>query len=223
MNQVHRSIFSYNEDKIGEDDDYPHDDVDDDLRSKEKDDDVEVVSSEEENTSSLSTSPIYLSPTIDVVVEKPPYLSKEIVEKFSKNGVDSLILSLNKKDLDRTLFLLRSYLRTRLQNNRLSKEEQKFAERMIRCIDDTKEHLVQSVLSELTHGVKSHLKQSLLSLTDDMVPKPQLDQYVSYRSKTGEEQMNIKTNDLDTLFYKSIKPLVESGQIDLVIHIWKEL
>ncbi|XP_049381131.1 uncharacterized protein LOC125845623 [Solanum stenotomum] len=107
--------------------------------------------------------------------------------------------------------------------NCLSKQEQKFVEK---CIDDMEKHLAQSVLSELTHGVKSHLKQSSLSLADDMVPEPQLDQYVSCRSKTffesfqlnviGEEQVNIEANDLDTLFYKFIKPLVESGQIDLV-------
>ncbi|WMV55754.1 hypothetical protein MTR67_049139 [Solanum verrucosum] len=96
---------------------------------------------------------------------------------------------------------------------------------MIRCIDDTKEHLVQSVLSELTYGIKSHLKQSSLSLADDMVPGPQLNQYVLCRSKTffesfqlndsGEKPMNIEANDLDALPYKSIKSLVESGQIDL--------
>ncbi|KAH0746622.1 hypothetical protein KY285_008279 [Solanum tuberosum] len=96
---------------------------------------------------------------------------------------------------------------------------------MIGCIDVTEEHLAQSVLSELTHGVKSHLKQSLLSLADNMVPEPQLDQYVFCRSKTffesfqlndiGEEPVNIEANDLDALPYKSIKPLVESGQINL--------
>lgn len=39
---------------------------------------------------------------------------------------------------------------------------------MIRCIDDTEQHLDQSVLSKLPHGFKSHLKQSSLSLADDM-------------------------------------------------------
>ncbi|KAM3236116.1 DNA replication complex GINS protein SLD5 isoform X1 [Capsicum annuum] len=180
-------------------------------------------------------------------------LMEETVEEFSKNSVDPLTVSLYQMDLDRTLFLLRSYLRTRLQKfipsswmliikvwlqienyafhiqkttdlwNRLSKQEQKFAER---CIDDMEQHLDQSVLSKLPHGFKSHLKQSSLSLTDDMVPKPQLDQYVICRSKrflgsfqlddSGEEPVNIEANDLYALPYKSIKPLVESGQIHLV-------
>lgn len=39
---------------------------------------------------------------------------------------------------------------------------------MIRCIDDMEQHLDQSVLSKLPHGFKSHLKQSSLSLADDM-------------------------------------------------------
>lgn len=165
-------------------------------------------------------------------------LMEETVEEFSKNGVDPLTVSLYQMDLDRTLFLLRSYLRTRLQKienyafhiqkntdlwNRLSKQEKKFAER---CIDDMEQHLDQSVLSKLPHGFKSHLKQSSLSLADDMVPEPQLDQYVICRSKrflgsfqlddSGEEPVNIEANDLYALPYKSIKPLVESGQIDLV-------
>ncbi|WMV52215.1 hypothetical protein MTR67_045600 [Solanum verrucosum] len=37
---------------------------------------------------------------------------EETVAELSKTGAGPLILFLNKKDLDRTLFLLRSYLRT---------------------------------------------------------------------------------------------------------------
>ncbi|OIS99366.1 PREDICTED: uncharacterized protein LOC109231015 [Nicotiana attenuata] len=39
-------------------------------------------------------------------------IQEETVEKFSKDGGDILTLSLYQMDLDRTLFLLRSYLRT---------------------------------------------------------------------------------------------------------------
>ncbi|CAN4127632.1 unnamed protein product [Withania somnifera] len=162
---------------------------------------------------------------------------EETVEEFSKNGVDPLTVSLYQMDLDRTLFLLRSYLRTRLQKvenyafhihkntdswNRLSKQEQKFAER---CISDMEQHLDQSVLSKLPNGFKSHLKQSSLSLADDMVPEPQLDQYVICRSKRNlgsfqldesGEPVNIEANDLYALPYKSVKQLVVSGQIDLI-------
>lgn len=37
------------------------------------------------------------------------------MDDFSKTGVDPLTVSLYQMDLDRTMFLLRSYLRTRLQ------------------------------------------------------------------------------------------------------------
>lgn len=40
---------------------------------------------------------------------------EETVEEFMENGVDDLVVSLYQMDLDRTLFLLRSYLRIRLQ------------------------------------------------------------------------------------------------------------
>ncbi|KAF3642011.1 putative 1-acyl-sn-glycerol-3-phosphate acyltransferase PLS1-like [Capsicum annuum] len=49
--------------------------------------------------------------------------------------------------------------------NCISKQEEKFAER---CIHDMEQHLDQSILSKLPHGFKSHLKQSSLSLADDM-------------------------------------------------------
>lgn len=39
---------------------------------------------------------------------------------------------------------------------------------------------------------------------------------LSFFDDSGEEPVNIEANDLYALPYKSIKPLVESGQIDLV-------
>ncbi|KAL3510016.1 hypothetical protein ACH5RR_029417 [Cinchona calisaya] len=165
-------------------------------------------------------------------------LMEETVEEYTRNGSDPLTVSLYQMDLDRTLFLLRSYLRTRLQKiekymfhiqkttelwNRLSRPEQKF---MGRCIEDMEQHLDQSVLSKLPSSYKSHLKQSSSSEEDDMVPEPQLDTYVICRSNrflgafqlddSGEETVNIEADDLYALPYKSIKPLVETGQIDLV-------
>ncbi|XP_075482546.1 DNA replication complex GINS protein SLD5 isoform X2 [Primulina tabacum] len=165
-------------------------------------------------------------------------LMEETVEDFNKSGVDSLTVSLYQMDLDRTMFLLRSYLRTRLQKiekyvfhiqkttelwNQLSRQEQKFARS---CAEDLKHHLKESVLSKLPNQYQSHLKQSSASEEDDMVPKPKLDTYVVCRSKkflgavllddSGEEPVNIEADDLYALPYKSIKSLVESGQIDLV-------
>ncbi|KAH6808599.1 DNA replication protein-like protein [Perilla frutescens var. frutescens] len=165
-------------------------------------------------------------------------LMEEMMDEFNQNGVDPLTVSLYQMDLDRTMFLLRSYLRTRLQKiekyifhiqktaeqwNRLSKQEQKFA---TRCAGDLKHHLEQSALSKLPDQYQSHLRQSAASEDEDMVPEPHLDAYVVCRSKKylgafqlddgGEEPIDIEADDLYALPYKSIKPLVESGQIDLV-------
>nr|GMC98126.1 DNA replication complex GINS protein SLD5-like [Ipomoea batatas]GME06770.1 DNA replication complex GINS protein SLD5-like [Ipomoea batatas] len=165
-------------------------------------------------------------------------LMEETVEDYTKSGVDPLTVSLYQMDLDRTMFLLRSYLRTRLQKiekyvfhiqrsdefwNRLSKQEQEFAQR---CAEDLQTHFEQSVLSKLPPGFKSHLKQSSVSEQDDMVPEPRLEHYVICRSKrflgafqlddSGEDPVSIEADDLYALPYKSVKPLVENGQIDIV-------
>ncbi|XP_016186586.1 DNA replication complex GINS protein SLD5 isoform X2 [Arachis ipaensis] len=145
-------------------------------------------------------------------------------------------------DLDRTLFLLRSYLRIRIQKiekymfhirksdelwNRLSKGEKDFASR---CIDDLKQHLEESVLSKLPENYQSVEKQSVISEEDDMVPEPRLDTFVLCRSKeylSGIQLEDGPVDDRSKLFemepgvlyficYKSIKPLVESGKIDLL-------
>ncbi|PHU03214.1 hypothetical protein BC332_28465 [Capsicum chinense] len=60
--------------------------------------------------------------------------------------------------------------------NRISKQEEKFAER---CIHDMEQHLDQSILSKLPHGFKSHLKQSSLSLADDMELKEFLESQIN--------------------------------------------
>ncbi|XXG64597.1 hypothetical protein AAC387_Pa05g2503 [Persea americana] len=164
-------------------------------------------------------------------------LLEETVEELSGNASDDLIISLYQMDLDRTLFLLRSYLRVRLQKiekymlhisktllwNRLSEQEQKFAEK---CTDIMEKHLQQSVLARLPYGYQSILKQSISSEEDDMVPEPQLDTFVFCKSKgsvgafqlddTGDEIVDLVADDLYVLRYKSIKGLVEGGQIDLV-------
>ncbi|XP_028797786.1 DNA replication complex GINS protein SLD5-like [Neltuma alba] len=84
-------------------------------------------------------------------------------------------------DLDRAQFLLRSYLRVRIQKiekfvfhiaktdelwNKLSKEEKNFARR---CTEDLKQHLEDSVLSKLPENYQSFQKQSVISEEDDMI------------------------------------------------------
>ncbi|KAI8561856.1 hypothetical protein RHMOL_Rhmol04G0374400 [Rhododendron molle] len=168
------------------------------------------------------------------------------VEDFVARGSDPLIVSLNQMDMDRTLYLLRSYLRTRLQKiekymfhihkntelwNRLSEQEQKFAQR---CIEDLEDHFDKSVLSKLPDRYKSSVKQSVISEEDDMVPEPQLDTYLICRTKGSlgalqlddrqsiiffggvEDPVDLDPGDLYAVRYKSIKPLVYSGQIELV-------
>ncbi|CAA6668887.1 unnamed protein product [Spirodela intermedia] len=164
-------------------------------------------------------------------------LLEETVEDFVENGTDDLIVSLYQMDLDRSLFLLRSYLRVRLQKiekymfhisrtdlwNRLSEQEKKFSKR---CVNAMEKHLEQSVLSRLPYGYQSILKQSISSEEDDMVPEPKLDTFVFCKSKgavgafqlddVGDEIVDLVSDDLYVLRYKSIKGLVEGGRIDLV-------
>lgn len=165
-------------------------------------------------------------------------LLEEAIEAFAESGTDDLMLSLYRMDLDRTLFLLRSYLRTRLQKiekyviyisiteelwNRLSKPEQKFAEK---CTDAFQKHLEQSVLSKLPHGYQSMIKQAISSEENDMVPVPQLDTFVFCKSRgpigsfqlddKGEDMVNLVADDLYILRYRPIKGLLETAQIDLV-------
>ncbi|KAI3924236.1 hypothetical protein MKW98_032437 [Papaver atlanticum] len=162
---------------------------------------------------------------------------EDTVEAYAEDGKDALTVSLYQMDLDRTEFLLRSYLRTRLQKiekymihisktelwNRLSKPEKEFAKS---CKENMENHLKQSVLSRLPFGYQDFLKQSISSEEDDMVPEPQLDTFVFCKSKgsvgsfqldaVGDEVVDLIADDLYVLRYKSIKPLVETGQIDLV-------
>ncbi|CAL9162334.1 DNA replication complex GINS protein SLD5-like [Musa acuminata AAA Group] len=164
-------------------------------------------------------------------------LLEETVEESTENGSNDLVVSLYQMDLDRTLFLLRSYLRIRLQKiekymihisktnlwNRLSEQEKKFTKR---CTEIMEKLLEQSVLSRLPYGYESFLKQSISSEEDDMVPEPQLDTFVFCKAKdavgafqlddSGDEIVDLVADDLYVIRYKSIKGLVEAGQIDLV-------
>ncbi|KAD6119816.1 hypothetical protein E3N88_11087 [Mikania micrantha] len=167
-------------------------------------------------------------------------LMEETVEELVKNDEDPLTVSLYQMDIDRTLFLLRSYLRTRLQKiekfmfhiqktsdlwSRLSRQEQKFAKR---SIEDMKQHLEQSVLSKFPDRYKSHLKQSVISEEDDMeieyaeesAKRRVFNCFLSLNHlwyDSGEENpLDMYAGDIYALRYKSIKPLIESGQLDLI-------
>ncbi|KAL6185709.1 hypothetical protein ACLB2K_041836 [Fragaria x ananassa] len=109
---------------------------------------------------------------------------EENVEQDAQSGIDPLNVSLYQMDLDRTQFLLRSYLRIRLQKiekyifhilataelyNRLSKQEKAFAKT---CLVDLEKHLEESVLLKLPNNYQSIFKQSMISEENDMVAKP---------------------------------------------------
>ncbi|KAK7294328.1 hypothetical protein RJT34_17217 [Clitoria ternatea] len=170
-------------------------------------------------------------------------LMEETVEEKTTEGADPLSTSLYQMDLDRTLFLLRSYLRIRIQKiekymfhiekteelwNRLSKAEKTYTRA---CTDGLKQHLEETVLSKLPENYQSVLKQSFISEEDDMVPEPRLETFVLCRSReylTGiqlgdgpvddrsSQLFEMEPGDLHFICYKSIKALVESGKIDLL-------
>ncbi|KAB1213824.1 DNA replication complex GINS protein SLD5 [Morella rubra] len=107
-------------------------------------------------------------------------LTEETIEEFSSDGIDPLTVSLYQMDLDRTQYLLRSYLRIRLQKiekymfhisnkpevqSRLSGQEKGFARR---CTEDMERHLEEGVLSKLPENYQDILKQSIISEENDM-------------------------------------------------------
>ncbi|EOA12591.1 hypothetical protein CARUB_v10027087mg [Capsella rubella] len=166
-------------------------------------------------------------------------LVEETIDDYVENGIDPLVVSLYQMDLDRTQFLLRSYLRVRLlkiekfmfhnlkseeAERQLSEQEKVFA---TRCADDLAKHFEESVLLKLPENYQSVLKQSLISEVDDMVPQPHLDTFVVCKSKNfvslnlyeeGEspETVEMERGDLYFIRYKIVKGAIESGQIDLI-------
>ncbi|KAF3334571.1 DNA replication complex GINS protein SLD5 isoform X2 [Carex littledalei] len=165
-------------------------------------------------------------------------LQEERAEELKSEGMEDVVVSLHHMDSDRALFLLKSYLRLRLHKiekhlffysshthlfARLSPEEQLFCNS---CVDIMTQHLKQSVLNKLPQHYQSVTRQSTSSEDDDMVDSPQLDTFVFCKTKTdvgafqlddtGEEIVDLVVDDLYVLRYKSIRGLVESGQINLI-------
>ncbi|GLT41165.1 hypothetical protein SLA2020_152490 [Shorea laevis] len=173
-------------------------------------------------------------------------LMEETVDEFEESGHDPLIVSLYQMDLDRAQFLLRSYLRVRLQKiekfmfciwkndtyrDRLSEEEKSFIESCIRVIE---KHLDETVLSKLPENYRDILKQSAISEEDDMVPEPQLDTFVVANCKRATRPLYLDSNrqsavfdnrddyfqmvpgDLCIIRYKPFREELINGNIDLV-------
>ncbi|KAK9182169.1 hypothetical protein WN944_025312 [Citrus x changshan-huyou] len=163
-------------------------------------------------------------------------LMEETVEEYEESGMDPLTVSLYQMDLDRAQFLLRSYLRVRLQKlekymfyiwkneslwSRLSDPEKMFVQR---CIDDMEKHLQEIVLSKLPDNYQSVRRQSVISEEDDMVPEPQLDtfiackarnRFVSLRLADSERPLEMERHDVSFVLYKVIEDKI-GADIDLV-------
>ncbi|XP_078161987.1 DNA replication protein-like protein isoform X2 [Carex rostrata] len=142
-------------------------------------------------------------------------LQEERAEELKSEGMEDVVVSLHHMDSDRALFLLKSYLRLRLHKLFCNS-----------CVDIMTQHLKQSVLNKLPQHYQSVTRQSTSSEDDDMVDSPQLDTFVFCKTKTdvgafqlddtGEEIVDLVVDDLYVLRYKSIRGLVESGQINLI-------
>lgn len=163
-------------------------------------------------------------------------LMEETVEEYEESGMDPLTVSLYQMDLDRAQFLLRSYLRVRLQKlekymfyiwkneslwSRLSDPEKMFVQR---CIDDMEKHVQETVLSKLPDNYQSVRRQSVISEEDDMVPEPQLDtfiackarnRFVSLRLADSERPLEMERHDVSFVLYKVIEDKI-GADIDLV-------
>ncbi|KAJ7517779.1 hypothetical protein O6H91_21G040300 [Diphasiastrum complanatum] len=165
-------------------------------------------------------------------------LMEDNLVAFSGEISEELMLSLYRMDLDRTLFLLRAYLRTRLNKiekfalhvlkaqelwDRLSEQEQDYAQRFT---DSLHKHFQQTVLGKLPYGYQSIMKQATSSEEDDMIPEPNLDTFVFCRSKRaigafqldekGDETVDLMADDLYILRYRPIKDLLDNDRIELV-------
>ncbi|KAK4796333.1 hypothetical protein SAY86_028659 [Trapa natans] len=146
-------------------------------------------------------------------------LMEETVDHFTEKGTDPLTVSLYQMDLDRTQFLLRSYLRIRLQKiekcmfhvlnktelyERLSEQEKIFVQR---SAEDFKKHLDESVLLHLPDNYQSILKQFTASQEDKdgkedgMVPEPPLDTFVVCKARDyiGPSEFQGNSNDSLTM------------------------
>lgn len=165
-------------------------------------------------------------------------LMEDTLPTFAGETSDELKLSMYRMDIDRTMFLLRAYLRIRLLKieqfamhilrteelwERLSEQEQDYAQRYI---DTLQKHMEQSVLSKLPFGYQSMLRQATSSEEDDMIPEPQLDTFVFCRSKgpvgslqlddKGDEVVDLMADDLYILRYRPVRRLLETDRIELV-------
>ncbi|KAJ4730431.1 DNA replication complex GINS protein SLD5 [Rhynchospora pubera] len=156
------------------------------------------------------------------------------------DDISTTSLQLQHMDLDRALFLLKSYLRLRLtklqkhlffyaslphSSSPLSPQELLFCHR---CLHATSRHLHHSLLSLLPSHYQSLSRQSTSSDHDDMLHshsahldtfvfcKPTTDVGAFQLDDTGDDIVDLVVDDLYVLRYNSIRALVQSRRIHLI-------
>lgn len=141
-------------------------------------------------------------------------------------------------DLNRARFLVRAYLRARLQKierhmlkilshqdlyRRLSKAELDHLDRYMATVQ---RHMEACVLSQMPDKYDSWLKQDETSKGPDMIPEPPLDSFVFCRVKEdigrfalderGDDTVDLNKDDLYVLRYRPVRELLSNSSIELV-------
>ncbi|KAK9819598.1 hypothetical protein WJX72_000134 [[Myrmecia] bisecta] len=149
-----------------------------------------------------------------------------------------LIRSLYLQELLRVKYLLRSYLRTRIQKieqyvmhilddpeyqERLSPKELEYAKEFFVT---SGQHLKEKVLQHMPPGFDKLLKQSATSEGNDTIPMPDLDRHVFCHvledrgtvelEETGTETAEFNKDDLYVVRYRPIRDLVQDGWVRLI-------
>eukprot|EP00245_Coleochaete_scutata_P015099 TRINITY_DN6608_c0_g1_i1.p1 TRINITY_DN6608_c0_g1~~TRINITY_DN6608_c0_g1_i1.p1 ORF type:complete len:212 (-),score=27.06 TRINITY_DN6608_c0_g1_i1:326-889(-) len=157
---------------------------------------------------------------------------------LSKDPVDLIKVEVYQMERHRVLFLLRSYLRMRIQKieahvlhysanpelyQRLSEAEQQFADGYV---DTMEGHFENAVLSKMPSKYESLMKQSETSDANDMIPTPRLDKFICCRSKCdigtvllsedGRESIDIYRKDLYILCYQPVSNLLMVNKVELI-------
>eukprot|EP00245_Coleochaete_scutata_P015103 TRINITY_DN6608_c0_g1_i6.p1 TRINITY_DN6608_c0_g1~~TRINITY_DN6608_c0_g1_i6.p1 ORF type:complete len:188 (-),score=26.81 TRINITY_DN6608_c0_g1_i6:326-817(-) len=133
---------------------------------------------------------------------------------LSKDPVDLIKVEVYQMERHRVLFLLRSYLRMRIQKieahvlhysanpelyQRLSEAEQQFADGYV---DTMEGHFENAVLSKMPSKYESLMKQSETSDANDM--------------KDGRESIDIYRKDLYILCYQPVSNLLMVNKVELI-------
>ncbi|CAI7748713.1 unnamed protein product [Closterium sp. NIES-54] len=161
---------------------------------------------------------------------------EEMVDALKGDGRKAMERELHMMDVDRTKYLLRAYLRCRIQkidrfflhfageesyHSRLSDGEQRYCDRQV---DLVQAHLDRTALTRLPRRYQSILKQADSSETPDMIPTPDLDTFVFcvatrplpsvQLDPEQDDIIGMAPGELHILRYRPIQTLVQSAALD---------